>query len=260
MKRLLAFLLICATVLPLAACAPKKKEENQPKVTVYGDGVVPAMIVSTVGVPSSVVDDLMTLRGTLSTLIGETPTYSSDKAGKNGVELVFGETNRAITARAKEILPTLDGDEATYVVLFNEDGAAVVWNHEYAAMEGVRYFASHYVAESALRIVPTAPEDALPFPASLTLSVSSMPFLNGPLSLTQANAEAAITSASNDLETTSGAAITNPYGRYTPCSFHWSSFSAVSFSVSTPFASRERASFSVWPGFGSMAARMAGSP
>ena len=73
MKRLLAFLLICATVLPLAACAPKK-EENQPKVTVYGDGVVPTMIVSTVGVPSSVVDDLMTLRGTLSTLIGETPT------------------------------------------------------------------------------------------------------------------------------------------------------------------------------------------
>ena len=152
MKRLLAFLLICATVLPLAACAPKKKEENQPKVTVYGDGVVPTMIVSTVGVPSSVVDDLMTLRGTLSTLIGETPTYSSDKAGKNGVELVFGETNRAITARAKEILPTLDGDEATYAILFNEDGAAVVWNHEYAAMEGVRYFASHYVTESALQI------------------------------------------------------------------------------------------------------------
>ena len=148
MKRILIFLLIFAMVLPLASCGKKKK----PKMTVYGDGVVPVMIVSTVGVPSSVVDDLMTMRGVLKTYLGVIPTYTSDKTEKTGIELVFGQTNRAITERANALLPALDGDDAAYAILFDEDGAAVVWNHEYGAMAGVKYFFDTYLGGETLKI------------------------------------------------------------------------------------------------------------
>ena len=120
-------------------------------MTIYANGVVPA-IVAPATVPSSVLDSLMALRGTIKTRIGTRPNYGTDAKPQAAVELVFGDTGRAITARAKALLPALDGDEATYVIYFDEDGAAVVWNHEYAAMVGVRYFSDSYFSASSLTV------------------------------------------------------------------------------------------------------------
>ncbi len=155
MKRIPAILLLLAMAFQLVACeiTPSKPSETRADVTVYGDGVSPAIIASS-SIPSSAVDDVMNIRGTLRTHLGANPKYGSDATEKSGVELVFGETSRAITARANSYLPALEGDEATYVVYFDEDGAAVVWNHDYAAMVGVKYFADNYLEEKTLRIAP----------------------------------------------------------------------------------------------------------
>ena len=118
-------------------------------VTVYGNGVSPVMIASS-AIPSSAVDDILTIRGTLRTRLGKTPAYGSDAREKVDTEIVFGDTNRAITAQAKEYLPTLAGDEASFVIYFGEDGVAVVWNHDYGAMCGVKYFAENYLGDATL--------------------------------------------------------------------------------------------------------------
>ena len=122
-----------------------------PAVTVYGDGVTPVIIAST-SVPSATVDTVMAIRGTLRTRLGKLPTYGTDVRQKDGVELVFGATNRAVTERANAYLPAPDGDEATYVIYFDEDGVAVVWNHEYAAAVGVKYFADRYLTDATLTV------------------------------------------------------------------------------------------------------------
>ncbi|MBP5610508.1 MAG: hypothetical protein J6X72_04135 [Clostridia bacterium] len=152
MKKVLSILLVFALLFPLVSCVTKKeKEKAKNKVTVYGDGVIPNIIAST-RIPSTAVDDILKIRGTLRTRLGSNPGYGSDTTEKSGVEIVFGDTSRAVTARAKEFLPTRDGDEATYVIYFDEDGAAVVWNHDYAAIVGVKYFADNYLGEATLKI------------------------------------------------------------------------------------------------------------
>ncbi len=152
MKKALSILLVFALLFPLVSCVTKKeKEKAKNKVTVYGDGVIPNIIAST-RIPSTAVDDILKIRGTLRTRLGSNPGYGSDTTEKSGVEIVFGDTSRAVTARAKEFLPTRDGDEATYVIYFDEDGAAVVWNHDYAAIVGVKYFADNYLGEATLKI------------------------------------------------------------------------------------------------------------
>ena len=151
MKKAMAFVLILAMLLPFASCV-KKKGGNTAKVTVYGDGVVPGIVVAS-SMPSAVVNEVMTIRGTLGGYLdGESPKYGTDKNEKTGIEIVFGNTGRAITDRAKGSLPALDGDNAAYAIYFDEDGAAVVWNHDYAAIAGVKYFAETYLAENVLKI------------------------------------------------------------------------------------------------------------
>ena len=122
-----------------------------PDVTVYGGGVFPAIIAST-SVPSGTVDSVMAIRGTLRTRLGKAPVYSTDARAKDGVEMVFGATNRAVTERANAYLPALDGDEATYVIYFDEDGVAVVWNHDYASVFGVKYFVENYLTAEVLTV------------------------------------------------------------------------------------------------------------
>ena len=148
MKKVLIFLSALVLLLPLASCGNKN---NKKKITVWGDGTVPAIVQSD-ETPASVTDGIASIRDALSTRLGTTPAYGSDALEKSGVEIVFGETDRAITARAKALLPPLDGDEAAFAILFDEDGAAVVWNHDCAAMEGVKYFTDTYVGEETLKI------------------------------------------------------------------------------------------------------------
>ena len=175
MKKCAAILILLATVFQLTACfggnagATATEAEatgsettaletvageseitgDGPDVTVYGDGVSPAIIAST-SVPSSTVDTVMAIRGTLRTRLGKSPAYGTDARKKDGVEMVFGATNRGITERANAYLPALDGDVAAYVIYFDEDGVAVVWNHDYAAAVGVKYFSDNYMTAPTL--------------------------------------------------------------------------------------------------------------
>ena len=132
MKKLSAVLILLAMVFQLVACVADNAVEETtgvgassaapsasfgtetvgqgPVVTVYGNGVSPVIIAS-IAIPSSAADNVMNIRGTLWTRIGKIPTYASDAREKAECEMVFGETNRAITERAKEYLPALAGDE-----------------------------------------------------------------------------------------------------------------------------------------------------
>ena len=147
MKRILLCLLATVTLFALVSCGAKKGK----KYTVYGDGVIPAIVVSD-STPSSVTDDIRSVQKTLAERLGETPAYLSDKEEKTGIEIVFGDTDREITDRAKERLPVLDGDNAAFVIWFDTDGVAVVWNHDVASMCAVRCFAEHYLGKSTLKI------------------------------------------------------------------------------------------------------------
>ena len=147
MKRILLCLLATVSLFALVSCGAKKGK----KYTVYGDGVTPALVVSE-STPPSVTDNIRSVQNTLAERLGETPAYLSDKEEKTGVEFVFGATDRAITGRANASLPALDGDKAAYVIYFDEDGVAVVWNHDVAAMCAVKYFAERYLGKSTLKI------------------------------------------------------------------------------------------------------------
>ena len=161
MKKILSALLVLAMIFPFAACgativstekaSARTTEAPGPEITVYGDGVSPSMIVSA-GIPSDAMNTVLAIRGTLRTRIGASPRYASDSAEKSGVEIVFGQTNRAITERANALLPSYDGDGAAYVIYFDEDGVAIVWNHEYAALLGIRYFSDNYMTAETLKI------------------------------------------------------------------------------------------------------------
>ena len=173
MKKLSAVLILLAMVFQLVACVADNAVEETtgvgassaapsasfgtetvgqgPAVTVYGNGVSPVIIAST-AIPRSAADDVMNIRGTLRIRIGKTPTYASDAREKAEREIVFGETNRVITERAKEYLPALAGDDAAFVIYFGEDGVAVVWNHDYGAMAGVKLFSDHYLTAAALTV------------------------------------------------------------------------------------------------------------
>ena len=146
MKRILLFLLATATLLALVSCGAKKG-----KKTMYGDGVIPAIVVSD-SVPASVSDRIGAVREKLAEYLGDSPAILSAGEEKTGVEFVFGETDRAITGRANALLPALDGDNAAYVIYFDEDGAAVVWNHDVAAMCAVKYFTENYLGKPTLKI------------------------------------------------------------------------------------------------------------
>ncbi|MBR4335858.1 MAG: hypothetical protein IKP74_05325, partial [Clostridia bacterium] len=164
MKRILSVLLLCAMILPLAACGgtvgvstdaetqPSTTVALGPEVTIYGNGVVPVMI-SSASIISSARDTMMIIRGTLRAKLGETPRMAADVATeKNPVEIVFGDTGREISARAKALLPEQEGDEAAYAILFDEDGAAIVWNHPFAADVGMKYFSENYLTADVLSI------------------------------------------------------------------------------------------------------------
>ena len=160
MKKVLSLLLVFAMILPFAACGKKVKdattaattEKLGPDVTVYGDGVSPTLILSS-SISSTARDTVLAIRGTLKTRLGATPKMgSTSNTEKEGVEIVFGDTTREISERAKAYLPALDGDEATYVIYFDEDGAAIVWNHSYGAEIGVKYFFDNYMTQEVLKI------------------------------------------------------------------------------------------------------------
>ena len=161
MKKVLFVLLICLFVLSLAACGGKKNEDEAtlaPVATdavIYGEGLTPAVVVS-VSLPDSSQDALASLLETLAARTGSAPrTGSESEIEKSGVEIVIGETDRAITSAAKEYLPAYAGDDvAGFVIYFNEDGVAIVWNHDAGALGGIRYFIDAYLCGASLSVYP----------------------------------------------------------------------------------------------------------
>ena len=159
MKRVLSLVLVFAMILPFAACTKRAKNANAatteqlgPDVTIYGDGVSPALILAA-SVSATARETVMAIRATLKSRLGESPKLgATSTVEKEGVEIVFGDTTREISERAKAYLPELDGDEATYVIYFDEDGAAIVWNHSYGAEIGVKYFSDNYMTAEVLKI------------------------------------------------------------------------------------------------------------
>ena len=145
MKRTALCLALLALLVLLVGC--KKKNE----VTLYCKKVVPS-IVSSASVPQAVSDGIAGIRTKLEKTLGTTVPSGTDETEKTGIELVFGDTSRAITARAKAILPAQSGDDAAFAIIFDRDGAAVVWNHDAAGERGVKYFSDNYLTGATLQV------------------------------------------------------------------------------------------------------------
>ena len=156
MKKILLVLLICLFTLSLFACG---KNKNIPAVeteaVIYGDGVIPAVVVSA-GIPETAETEITALRDTIAARVGSSPRFGKEsEIEQSGVEIVIGDTSRAITARAKEYLPAYAGDDvAGFAIYFGADGVAIVWNHEAGAVAGIKYFKNVYAAVGELRMYP----------------------------------------------------------------------------------------------------------
>ena len=156
MKKILPVLLICLFTLSLFACGKNKTiPAVETEAVIYGDGVIPAVVVSA-GIPETAETEITALRDTIAARVGSSPRYGKEsEIEKTGVEIVIGDTSRAITARAKEYLPAYAGDDvAGCAICFGADGAAFVWNHEAGAAAGIKYFKDAYTAGGELRIYP----------------------------------------------------------------------------------------------------------
>ena len=153
MKKVLFVFLISVLALSLVACGGKKPEPVDTDAVIYGDGVAPAVVVAA-SIPESASDALSSLRETLGEKLGAAPRYGTE-IEKSGVEIVIGDTDRAITARAKEVLPAYAGDDvARFAIFFDADGVAIVWNHEAGAVAGIEYFLETYLTDSTLQVYP----------------------------------------------------------------------------------------------------------
>ncbi|MBR4661637.1 MAG: hypothetical protein IKO92_02760, partial [Clostridia bacterium] len=101
MKRVLSLVLVFAMILPFAACTKRAEnataattEKLGPDVTIYGDGVSPALILAA-SVPATARETVMAIRATLKSRLGESPKLgATSTVEKEGVEIVFGDTTR----------------------------------------------------------------------------------------------------------------------------------------------------------------------
>ena len=150
MKKILSLLLVCAMILPFAACgqkdpAPETTAPPAETVTLYGNGYNAIVVRGTIPPEAEeVLADAMTAFADVhpGSIGGE----------ENAAGIVIGDTDRPITDRAKALLPALDGDEAAYAILFDGDGAALVWNHPYAAVRGIGYLFDTYLSAPTLTV------------------------------------------------------------------------------------------------------------
>ncbi|MBO4283615.1 MAG: hypothetical protein J5958_03225 [Clostridia bacterium] len=156
MKKVLLGSLICILLLSLFACGKKKEiPAVDTEAVIYGEGTIPAVVVSA-GIPETAETEITSLCETIAARVGSAPRKGSDsEIEKTGVEIVIGDSSRAITARAKEYLPAYAGDDvAGFAVLFDADGVAIVWNHEAGAVGGIRYFIDAYLSGATLKVYP----------------------------------------------------------------------------------------------------------
>lgn len=178
MKKTLALLLVALTVLlALASCKIKDKNDadtgadNTPgsggtavveKGTIFGDGIDPRIIKSK-DAPKMSVDEVYEAIYNCSQIICEVRDDGEDPALH---EIVIGDSNRAVTAKAKEALASglqrikrewedrdLDTDFLIgYAVYSDGKSVAVVWSEDSARPYAYEYFITNFLNSPKLEL------------------------------------------------------------------------------------------------------------
>ena len=87
MKKILPVLLICLFTLSLFACGKNKEiPAVETETVIYGDGVIPAVVVSA-EIPETAESEITALRDTIAARVGSSPRYGKEsEIEQSGVE------------------------------------------------------------------------------------------------------------------------------------------------------------------------------
>lgn len=176
-RKILSLVMIVLVVtLSLAAC--KKDNDNGGSTNNDGadgdtDSGVNSGIIYSPDVAASIIKsaaaDTLNLRPVferLYELTGELMTISSDSSVKTGSEIVFGETNRAVSTAAKDALDKKialairDSEDAQefvtdyvgYAVYSDGDSVAIVWSDDYTLEMAINDFIEKFLVADTLKL------------------------------------------------------------------------------------------------------------
>ena len=142
---------------------------NAPENTIYGYGIRPSIIFNSDDVPDSVtVPEINELNRAIQSVYLIWPSLSSDSSSPSEHEMVFGESNRAITSDARAQLDAkiaeeaasfaekgIDEDDITgYIIYSNGASLAVYWKDFQISPIAINAFEENYVTESTLLMEP----------------------------------------------------------------------------------------------------------
>ena len=125
--------------------------------TIYSDRVFPAIVYKT-GEYDFALDEILTVQGYMRDNASISPSVFKDDGIVFKHEIVFGDTNREISATAKDILEDKiakeseeKGEDVTgYLIYSDGNSVALVWSDFQIADLAISYFLENYLSEEEL--------------------------------------------------------------------------------------------------------------
>ena len=156
MKRyILALLVAILALLSFTSCFNTGGEEANDTNAIYGNGII-TQIIST---DSEI--DLTALAQKIGELCGTRPALTDDASAAKDHEIVFGDSKRDISVKAREALnqeieaqkQNEDAKWYNYYIIYSDGSSvAIVWSDESVKTNAAEYFIANYVKESTLKI------------------------------------------------------------------------------------------------------------
>ena len=168
MKKILKiFLLLVATVALLASCAPDTEENIDNSPVIDADSIyAPGLDVSLVVPSGKDYDGVITVFNEIYSKSGVYCKIKDDSIAVDKHEIVFGDTDREISQRAKQTLAKALSREADKWERSNEDtdflsgyaiyaegsSVAVVWSSDDISEVAINYFIENYLVSESLKL------------------------------------------------------------------------------------------------------------
>ena len=158
------FLVLAISVFLLASCTNENEtySTQKDKNTIYAPGSDVSIVVP----EGSNYDAVLVVLNEIYARAGVFCSMRNDAIDPQDNEIVFGETNRGISQRAKQALNSAIQKEAAtwekegkdtayllgYTVHAEGNSVAIVWNNDLVYANAIDYFAEHYLTSSSLKL------------------------------------------------------------------------------------------------------------
>ena len=156
MKRYILTLLVAIlALLSLTSCFNTGDKEANDTNAIYGNGII-TQIIST---DSEI--DLTALAQKIGELCGTRPALTDDASAAKDHEIVFGDSKRDISVKAREALnqeieaqkQNEDAKWYNYYIIYSDGSSvAILWSDESVKSDAAEYFIENYVKESTLKL------------------------------------------------------------------------------------------------------------